>query len=224
MAESYQLIRTRRRTIALIIQNDGSLVVRAPLRAPGKLIREFVESKAGWIRKKQVQARESARVTVKHYLEGEQFWYLGKMYPLLIIPRRHPTLELGSAFRLAKPALPRAEEAFIRWYKAQARQVLAERVEGLAARHGYSFQKMRITSARTRWGSCSAKGTLSFTYRLVMAPPEVIDYVVVHELAHLRIRNHSKVFWRRVWEMMPEYRQGITWLKQNGRLLTLETR
>ena len=222
MTEPYELIRTRRRTIALIIHTDGRLVVRAPLRLPEKVIREFVESKAGWIRKKQAQA-EAARVPARRFMEGEEFWFLGKAYPLTIVTRRRPALELGSAFRLSRASQARARAVFVRWYKDQARHLLDERVRAAAALHGFSFQRIRISSARTRWGSCSSRGTLSFTYRLVMAPPEVIDYVVIHELVHLKIKNHSRAFWKQVGAIMPDYKRRVAWLKKNGRSLTLET-
>jgi len=221
MTETFELIRTRRRTIALIVQTDGRLVVRAPLRVPEKIIREFVESKAGWIRKKQAQVT-AAQVPARQFVEGEQFWYLGKAYPLTIVPRQRPALKLGSAFRLARSAQPRAKAAFIRWYKSQARALLTERVREAAVRYGFTYHGIRISSARSRWGSCSSSGTLSFTYRLVMAPQAVIDYVVVHELVHLKVRNHSKTFWKQVGGILPDYKKHVAWLKKNGRFLTLE--
>jgi predicted metal-dependent hydrolase len=99
--------------------------------------------------------------------------------------------------------------------------VISERVAYHAKKNKFAYRKIRISSARTRWGSCSTNGTLSFTWRLVLAPSEVIDYVVVHELAHTQIKNHSPKFWRRVVEIMPEFKRYITWLKKNGRFLTL---
>ncbi len=124
-------------------------------------------------------------------------------------------------FLLEQRAQPRAEAAFTAWYKAQARALIEERVRRLAAQHGFSYRQVRMTSARTRWGSCSAKGTLCFTWRLVMAPPECIDYVVVHELAHLRVANHSPAFWREVEAILPDYKARRKWLRANGRLLNL---
>ena len=105
--------------------------------------------------------------------------------------------------------------------KARALELLSEKVSIQAQQNDFTWKKIRISSARTRWGSCSSNGTLSFTWRLVLAPPEVIDYVVVHELAHTRIRDHSPKFWRRVAEIMPDYKRHVSWLKQNGRFLTL---
>jgi hypothetical protein len=221
MSDAYRLIRSRRRTIALIVQMDGSLVVRAPLRAPERLIREFVESKTDWVRRQQVRAQKVARAVAREYVDGEKFPYLGQSYPLEIVPPRRTALTLTDRFELSRAALPRAEAAFIRWYKGRAAEVLPEQVSLLAARHGYRVSKVRITSARTRWGSCSPQGTLSFTWRLVMAPPAVIDYVIIHELVHLEIKNHSPKFWGRVGELLPEYKTYVAWLRKNGRFLNL---
>lgn len=221
---AYRLIRSRRRTIALIVQNDGGVVVRAPLRAPEEVIRQFVESKAEWIRKQQGRARRLAAALARDYVDGETFLFLGQAYPLKIVPPRRPALRLTDCFELARPAQPQAEAVFIRWYRARAAEILPERVRLLAARYGCRPGGVRITSARTRWGSCSVRGTLSFPWRLVMAPPTVIDYVIVHELAHLEIRNHSPKFWARVAEWMPDYKQQVAWLRRNGRLLTLGAR
>ncbi len=95
-------------------------------------------------------------------------------------------------------------------------------MEIVARHYGYPLPQCRISSARTRWGSCSPAGTLSFTWRLVMAPLEVIDYVVVHELVHLRVKNHSKAFWAAVGEIMPGYKRCVAWLRKQGQFLTLD--
>jgi predicted metal-dependent hydrolase len=128
---------------------------------------------------------------------------------------------LNGNFRLAQSALPRAEVVFEKWYRKQAHEVLTGRVHWYAAKHGFEYKQAKITSARTRWGSCNSAGTLSFSWRLVMAPMPVIDYVVIHELVHLQVRNHSKKFWSRVGVIMPDYEQKIDWLEKNGHLLSL---
>jgi predicted metal-dependent hydrolase len=218
-----RLVRSRRKSIAIFVRPDGTVEVRTPQEMPEASIRAFVEKHADWVRKHQKRAQKYAPPPPKRYQEGEKFLWLGREYPLKIVPRQRAALTFdGQAFRLAKSALPRAEEAFTRWYKAQAALVLSLRLPGLAKKHGFKYEKVRITSARTRWGSCSAKGTLSFTWRLVMAPPEVVDYVIVHELVHTKIANHSKEFWTRVGETMPDYKSHRSWLKCNGKLLTIE--
>lgn len=215
-----RLVRSRRKTIALIVQPDGSLVVRAPLHLSEDHIREFVESHADWIRRNQEKARKHAPPPPRRFAEGEEFYYLGQSYPLRLVPRQRPLLSFdGAAFHLARLAQAKASPVFVRWYKSRALEVLTERVRVLAEEHHFAYQKIRISSARTRWGSCSSKGTLSFTYRLVMAPPPVIDYVVLHELVHTQVRNHSNKFWSRVAALMPNYKQHVVWLRKNGRFL-----
>ncbi len=217
-----QIIRTKRKSIALIIKPDGRLVVRAPMRISDADIKHLVKQKERWIREKQKQVKDkSTQSKPKVYMDGEEFLYLGKSYQLKIVADLNPALVLSRKFYLSRRALPKAESVFTEWYREQARAVISERVKLYAARHGFKYRKIRITSARTRWGSCSSMGNLNFTWRLVMAPPEVIDYVVVHELAHLRVNNHSKEFWKQVERIMPDYKQRLKWLKENGRKLTL---
>jgi predicted metal-dependent hydrolase len=110
---------------------------------------------------------------------------------------------------------------FSHWYHLQARQVIGEQVTIRANQHGFTYRSLRITSANRRWGSCGPKGTLNFSWRLVMAPLAVIDYVIVHELVHLEIKNHSHAFWEQVAQIMPDYSVRIAWLKANGRNLHL---
>ena len=212
-----QLIRSRRKTIALVVQPDGRLIVRAPLRMAEVRIRAFAETHADWIARNQAKARISAPPPPHRYEAGETFFYLGQSYPLTIIPHQRQALTFdGHFFHLSKSAQPRAEQAFLRWYKREALEVITKLVEAAAKQHGFSYQKIRISSARTRWGSCSSRGTLSFTYRLVMAPLETVDYVVIHELVHTQVRNHSKTFWGRVADLMPDYKRRLAWLKKNG--------
>jgi predicted metal-dependent hydrolase len=216
------IIRTKRKSIALIIEQDGRLVVRAPMRVSDADIKHLVKQKEGWIREKQKQVKDkSTQSTPKVYMDGEEFLYLGKSYKLQIIADLNPALVLSRKFYLSLRTLPNAESVFTKWYREQARSVISERVKLYAARHGFKYRKIRITSARTRWGSCSSMGNLNFTWRLVMAPPEVIDYVVVHELAHLQVNNHSKEFWNQVGCIMPDYKKRLRWLKENGQKLTL---
>ena len=116
-----KLVRSRRKTIALIVERDGRLTVRAPLRMAEARIHEFVESHADWIAKNQAKVQAAAPPPQKQYADGETFLYLGKSYPLRIVPPQRPALKFdGCTFRLAKSARPKAEQAFIRWYKAQA--------------------------------------------------------------------------------------------------------
>jgi predicted metal-dependent hydrolase len=223
MIKIAQIVRTKRRTIALVIERDGSLVVRAPLRTSKARIQELVNERADWIRDKQTLIKTLySKTKSKEYINGENFWHLGKTYPLEIVNHAKLPLVLDGRFHLSQAALPKAQLVFKNWYRKQATQIISERVLWYASRNGFTYSKIRITSARRRWGSCTSRGTLSFTWRLVMAPMAVIDYVVVHELVHLQEKNHSKSFWGKVKAIMPDYKQQIAWLKANGHFLTLE--
>lgn len=215
-----RLLRTPRKTVAIIIERDGSLTVRAPLRMPELNIRAFVDSHINWIIKNRARISVLAPPIPKRFVDGEEFLFQGKAYPLSIVPHQRSALTFdGASFRLAKSVLPKAEQTFLLWYKQQAALHIFTRVITISGKHGFHYEKIRISSARTRWGSCSSLGTLSFTYRLIMAPPDVLDYVILHELVHTQVRNHSKTFWNRLGKLMPDYRQRILWLKKNGKFL-----
>ena len=218
----YRLVRTRRKTIALVIERDGSLTVRAPLRASQADIERLVAAKSGWIADKQAWMRQLPPPPAPHrYLPGELFYFQGTAHPLHIArgPQSQPLRLADDGFHLAEQHLERAAALFERWYRGQARRLLAGRVAELARRYQCQPGSLRITAARSRWGSCGVKGNLNFSWRLVMAPPAVIDYVIVHELAHLKIRNHSRAFWALVAAWMPDYPAHKAWLKQNGGIL-----
>lgn len=216
-----RLVRTRRKTVALVVERDGRLTVRAPLGLSERRIRDFVETHADWIARNQERERR-VYVAPKDYQDGEKFLLLGKEYPLVIVPRQRANLVFtGTNFQLAKSALPRAQEAFVRWYKLQAYQEIQSRLQLLSTQLNLHYDKLRISSARTRWGSCSTRGTLSFTWRLIMAPSRVVEYVIIHELVHTRVKNHSKEFWDWVGKIMPDFKTHVRWLKKNGSHLTL---
>lgn len=217
-----RIIRSKRRTIALIIEPDGRLVVRAPYLVSDRDIRKLVKSKQAWIERKREELKSQPGYrTPKSISDGEHFWYLGKPYPLKIVENLSPALVLSRKFYLSRSALPNASSVFEEWYRQRTRAEVTRRVEYLSAQHNLKYRKIRITSARTRWGSCSSKGNLNFTLRLSMAPPKVVDYVVAHELAHLRVPNHSKNFWNQVRKIMPDYEEYKKWLRLNGGQLIL---
>src|SRR5512145_2826399 len=221
-----QLVRSKRKSVALIVESDGRLIVRAPLHLSLAQIQSLVDSKAAWVQQKRAQLKDVRARNVSpvptRYVVGEAFSFLGEQYPLAVIPGERPRLCLSKGkFLLTQAALPQAEQIFTAWYREQARRICSQRAAELAQEMGLSFACIRISSARTRWGSCSSRGTLSFTWRLVLAPAEIVDYVVVHELAHLRQPNHSPHFWAIVAEFIPDYKQRRAWLKKHGASLSL---
>ncbi len=216
-----KIIRSKRRTLSLQITADASLVIRAPQRASLAWIQEVVQEKLPWILEKQRQARRVYRPAVEpEFAAAEEFLYLGEAYKLQLGEFVGAPLNFnGRNFLLRADHQAGAKNYFISWYKRQARELLGQRVEHYAGQIRPNYASICITSARTRWGSCGPRGTLNFTWRLVMAPIRVIDYVVVHELVHLEQRNHSRKFWQRVEEILPRYRTERQWLKAHRDLL-----
>lgn len=183
----YQLIRSDRKTVAIQINRQGEVIVRAPRRCPRSYIDAFVTEKQTWIQKKLEDIR-------RQEAEREQAG----------------SSEGRNAFLLPRTA---AEEAV---YQAQAADIFARKAAYYAARMGVTFNKITIRDQKTRWGSCSSRGNLNFNWRLVLAPVPVLDYVVIHELAHRREMNHSSRFWDIVGEMMPDYQIYKRWLRDHG--------
>lgn len=218
-----KIIRSKRKTIALIVQSDGELLVRAPQRATRQQIDALLTKHADWVARKQAEVRaRPAPKPVHQFVEGEIFYFLGVAYPLQLVDREKPALLLGGVFQLAKSEQDDAKALFEYVYKKEARRIFNERIDFYAQKHGFDVKKVKLSSARTRWGSCSSKGYINLTWRLVMAPLAIIDYVVVHELCHLREPNHSSAFWAQVAAIMPDYKKRRTWLKENGHLFRWE--
>lgn len=218
-----QIIRSKRRSFSLEVRPDGRLVVRAPKTATNAQIQKIVDHKTDWIEKNRAKVKiRFGEVQPKTFSPGELFWYLGKQYPLKLTFRKRPLLDLDGAFLLSMDAKINAKETFIAWYRRETRRITRDLIAKYVARHGFKVNAVRITAARTRWGSCSGQRNLNFTYRLSMASLDVIEYVVVHELAHLKVRNHSRDFWREVAALKPDYQKDRAWLKEHGALLTLE--
>ena len=217
-----RIIRSRRKTVALIVTPEGQLEVRAPQRLSRDQIEDIATQKANWILKNLERSRQaSAMVSKRELADGAHIWYLGASHPLHVNEHGTGRVQFSTGFTLPKSALPKATDLLTAWYKNQARQLLGERTAYYAQQFDLKYRSIRITSARTRWGSCSRLNALSFTWRLVMAPLEIIDYIVIHELAHIVQKNHSRAFWEQVEKMLPDYRSRRAWLKANGRLLDL---
>ena len=175
---SVLLVRSSRKTLAVQIRADGTVIARAPLRMPKDRILYFLSEKASWIRMQQgkMQERENMRQQARIHLDA-------------------------------------AQEKELR---ERAKSVLAQRTAYFARQVGVTYGRITVRDQKTRWGSCSQTGNLNFNFRLILAPLEVLDYVVVHELCHRRQMNHSAQFWQEVVQVLPDYRKRKAWLTENG--------
>lgn len=218
---SYKLIRSHRRSIALVVARDATLTVRAPLRMPLRFVEMFLEERRDWVGRTIARVQEEhAHVSERRYEDGERFRFLGEEYPLRIVESAMKPLffERGE-FRMFQHSRHRARTLFAEWYRKEAKRIIEDRVSFFSNQHGLRFGKISIKDMRSRWGSCGPDGSLNFNLRLVMAPLSAIDYVVAHELAHLTHRDHSPLFWNAVAMMHPNYRQDRRFLAKNGHIL-----
>ena len=217
-----RIIRTNRTTISIRITDDGEVEVRAPKNIDEKIILKVIKKKEQWIKRKidEIKIRDP-QFKRKEFVNGEGFLYLGKYYRLQIVDNQDVPLKLQGYFLLSRKYLPQAREVFINWYKRKAYKKIEERAQFYSKMTGLKYNKINITNAQKRWGSCSPNRNLNFSWRLIMAPIPIIDYVVVHELVHLKIKNHTKEFWNSVKVIIPEYEKHTQWLKENGYLLRL---
>jgi predicted metal-dependent hydrolase len=218
----YSLIRSRKRkkTISLQIGNHSEITVQAPYHTPATEIQRFVKEKQGWIEKSlRRQATLQASCPKKAYQTGETFYYLGEACPLeaFFDPLENPGVVFrDNRFFLNCPADRQMRKYYLtNWYRKQARQHLTRRVDFYSRLLHLTSAGIRITSAEKRWGSCSEKNHLSFAFRLIMVPPPMVDYVVVHEMMHLREKNHSSKFWNLVLGEIPDYQTRRLWLREH---------
>ena len=216
-----KIIRSRRRTIALEVTPRATIIVRAPHRVPAAYIDEMIQEKRAWILRKMAEMKQRPQAIAHAYEEGEIFWFLGRPYPLHIIDDGSVTIARTDRLVVPRSLLPDIRTAIQRWYVEEAKKEIHARCMYFSMMTGYSPASLRITNARQRWGSCTSKGGLNFSWCLVQAPLPIVDYVIVHELVHLRQHDHSKKFWEKVKDLMPDYERRRTWLRENERLLRI---
>lgn len=214
------LTRASRRSIGLHITDDGKLEVRAPRFVPLFIIERFVAAKRDWIVKTKDAMRKRPRAINVLYQEGSVFRIAGNRYTLRIT-EGNAIVTVGSRLFFPKKFLPRAKHHMEQWLRVFAKKYLTQRLDDYAEKMDVSYKKVSIRDTSSRWGSCSSSGTISFSYRLILADRSIIDYVVIHELAHVTHHHHAKVFWDRVGKFYPDYKQARTWLRKNGHTLKI---
>jgi predicted metal-dependent hydrolase len=220
--------------IRLLVDMNGFKVVK-PERASSGEIRTFLNDNRKWIVKHYIKFLE-LRKSIEHAKRKSKgkILFKGSQYDLLI--NLHDKKRSVISFEQdklcisingynegmkkdRKELISETESLLKKWYIEQARELLTERAKYYSSITGFNFSRIAIRDQKTRWGSCSAKGNLNFNWRLVMAPSWVSDYVVVHEICHLKRMDHSKAFWQMVEKYMPHYKEAKKWLKVNGLML-----
>jgi predicted metal-dependent hydrolase len=197
-------------------------MVFSPLYTDEEIIRERVRSKGRWILKKisEVESLDPAKYR-KKFVDGEKLLFLGKHYDLRMIKNGRKIAKVffeDGIFYLEAETFEyeKSRKAMEKWYRYKAGRIIGDRVELYSQKLGEYPSSVKAKEQKRRWGSCTSRGDLYFNWRLAMAPPGIIDYIVVHELCHLMHRDHSRKFWNQVGSILPDFKKRKKWLKENG--------
>lgn len=216
------LVRSKKRRSLGIYVRDGKVTVRAPMNEAQQTIEHFVQQKQGWIQSHLLRQQQTITNVAHSFADGDTFLWLNT--PLTLEVRRaRPTQVYQHQQTLnvvcsANATSGRIKKLLEGWYKTQALTYLTERVAHFAQVLNLHPKAISVRRYKTRWGSCNHKGEIQFNWLIMMAPQEVVDYVVVHELCHLKHFNHSSAFWRLVASVTPDYSQHRDWLKHQSQL------
>jgi predicted metal-dependent hydrolase len=214
---------TARQTTDIVIERDGCVTVRPPARMTPEQVDDTVLSRRLWIYRNLAEWCDlnSARV-VREWVNGESFLYLGGAYRLLLVAEQDESVKLKDGrFCLLRSVVDRggqaaAHEAFRDFYITRGRVRLKQRVDHFAPRVGVQPGTLQVKELGYRWASSLPSGGLHFHWKCLMAPPKIIDYIVVHELCHMHHRDHTELFWNEVDKVMPDYRERKEWLRERG--------
>jgi len=225
---AYRIRRSDRARHARILVGGEGVEVVVPRRFPLRKVEPFVQEKRPWIeRTLRRMAQTEAELPPARLEDGGEVPYLGERLELRVrvepgrvrphVARRGAALDAAVASAGREPL----SHALERWYRRRARDEVEPRLERAAARAGARFASLQIRAQRTRWASCSSSGAMSFNWRLLLAPAEVLDYVVEHEVAHLQVQDHSQRFWKLLSARCPDWREWEHWLRRHGHALRL---
>jgi len=215
----------QRRTLEIIVERDGSLVLATPPGVPPETLEQFVDENRVWVYTRLAEKEALAQPqSPREFVSGEGFPYQGHSYRLKVVngTRQQPPLRLyRGRFELRRDAIHQAREYFIQWYTLHLRYILDQHVATLARRVGAEPREVHIQDLGYRWASSNGRRHLYFHWRVAMLPHRMIEYLVAHELVHLVERSHSDAFWERLERIVPDYAERQRWLKEHGGIYDL---
>lgn len=219
MELNYTITYSQRKNLTITVERDRSIVVMAPIGTSPEKIREVVESRRFWIYEKLRHPQKYDPSPRKEFVSGETVLYLGRNYRLEIQKGSEESIRFIGRFIVTGISPDRAAKLFREWYIGKAKKKIIPRVKMHARNLGVQFNKVMVSELKYRWGSCTPHDSLNFNWKLIKAPMSVIDYVIVHELAHLMEQNHTARFWNIVQAQVPGYVKAKEWLKEHGDIL-----
>ena len=215
-----KIVRSRRKKTLAVKVSGGDVSVLVPERTSLPYIEALIEKKSNWIQKKLLQQEQCADIKQHRYHEGECFLYLGVERTLKLVTgvSKNIVLDESSITLYSRKPLSSTsiKNRLKRWFQSEAQIYLAKRTRFYAAYLSVNPRLINTRTYRARWGCCSNRREITYNWQIIMAPEHIIDYVIVHELCHIKEHNHSKAFWTQVENMMPDYKERKKWLDQNG--------
>ncbi len=213
----------RRKTVSIFIERNGSVKVLAPVTASDEKVEAAVKSREYQIFTKLAKWKELNQGKVKReYVNGQSFLYLGRNYRLKLTENQDVPLKIsGGFFHLDKKHLSKADKAFKDFYRDKAEKKIKERMKLIEEKFQHKPTTIKVLELQNRWASWTPKNGLNFHWKCIMAPVSVLDYIITHEMVHLKFPNHSTEFWNELDKKMPDYREHENWLKQNGVKMSL---
>jgi len=220
----YQLLPgTPRKTTDIVLERDGKIVVRPPAGYTPEQVDAVVESKRMWIYRNLAEWKDlNASAVAREWVNGETFLYLGSAYRLSIVSNQDCDLLLKDGrFCLSREVIEKggieaAKYVFESYYTDKGLRRFTERVSYYSPKVGVEVSGIKVKDMGYRWASCGKNGVLNFHWKCMMAPPRIIDYIIVHELCHFHEKNHTDSFWNEVDKVMPNYHERKNWLRQKG--------
>ena len=221
---SVEIVRTKRRKTASIQIRDGLVRAVVPDRISDFRVEALIKKRMPWIRKKLQDELKIIIPSTKEYVSGESLTYLGKNYRLKVIANNKCSVKLiGGYIEVSTPKKShnKIKDMLTQWYIDHAIERLKEKTDRYANIIGVSPSTVSVRDYKSKWGSCSSDGKISYNWRIIMSPHRIVDYIVIHELCHMLEHNHSKDFWQHVSNNCRDYKECRDWLKINGRVLTI---
>ncbi len=213
--------RSNRKTLSLSVMKDGAVIVKAPISMKESVINKFVEEKQNWIKEKLLIVNKT-NDKFDDIIKYKSFLLYGNKYKLVLSDVKK--IETTDNFEIIIPSKTEPDKILKlmkAWYKKVAKKILQDRLNFIESRIRLKSNAMKINDSKGRWGSCNTRGIIAFNWRVIMLPPKIIDYVIVHELCHLVEMNHSKKFWGLVQKFLPSYAESKNGIKEYGLLLSL---
>lgn len=222
MLIDYELIRSNRSSIGITVERDGSVVVNAPQNLAVDEVEKNIYKKRLWIWEKLAIKNEyNDRLIERKFISGETFSYLGRSYRLQVVDEDIDLKLKNGWFMLGRKYRAQAKELFKKWYIEHLKSKIQERFVYLNKELNLPTSEYKVMELGYRWGSCTKDGVLNFNWKIAMAPLGVIDYIILHEVTHLKEHTHNERFWREIQRLMPNYLEKKEWLKIQGKNLSL---